>query len=169
MTDATAVAERIAALDEHDRERLLTAVTAALAAHVGELAVADERDARELIAACAEHAGLALAPAAIAPPEADPYVVGQAALAMLAEDEETAPLVASTLDALGDESQMVADPITIAVALTAIVAFLQTKLTLHVRRSKDGKVLVDLDVSKDPTSAELIGKVIAGVKKASSL
>ncbi len=54
---------------------------------------------------------------------------------------------------------MVVDPITIGVVLAVVVAFLQTKFSLKVRKV-GGKVDVEFSVSKDATSEDTIKRVI---------
>lgn len=61
-----------------------------------------------------------------------------------------------------EETQMVVDPITVAVVLVGLVAFLQTKFRLKVRRV-GGKTDIEFAISKDAASDETIKEVLTAV------
>ena len=152
----------IAALDDPTSERLLQAVLEAMLQSGESLLAGDEHDARELVAAT-----VALYPDEVVPTTEDPVEAVRRALLLVAADPTTAPLVSATLDALPDETQMFADPVTAAIVLAVLVAFLQTKFDLKVSR-KSGKVDVELKVSKQSTSDETVAKVLDAVRRAAT-
>jgi hypothetical protein len=162
MSDQDLV-RRVEELDDHESERLLQAVMDLLLTDVGTLGVGDEESARELVAAFVSRPGLPATADDILRPSVPLAAYVHATLALLAADPRTAPLVEAMLDQLADETQMFADPVTAALVLGALVAFLQTKFDVHVSR-KEGKVEFEFAIGKDATSDEIVGKVADAVR-----
>ena len=143
MADAS-TAHLVSELSDHDAERVLQLVGERLVQEVSELAADNEEDAREIIAASVTRYGSQpLSADDVAPAAVQPISLVQATLALLADDPATEGMVRGAIADLPEETQMVVDPITIAVVLVGLVAFLQTKFSLKVRR-KAGKVNIEL-------------------------
>jgi hypothetical protein len=167
MADVS-TAHLISELSDHDIERVLQLVAERLVQEVGELAADNEEDAREIIAASvSRYGGRSLSADDVAPAAVEPISLVQATLTLLADDPATDGLVRGAIADLSEETQMVVDPITVAVVLVGLVAFLQTKFSLRVRR-KAGQVDVDVSISKDSASPETIKQVITAVGRAAS-
>jgi hypothetical protein len=167
MADAS-TAHLVSELSDHDAERVLQLVGERLVQGVGELAADNEEDAREIIAASVTRYGSQpLSADDVAPAAVQPISLVQATLTLLADDPATEGVVRGAIADLPEETQMVVDPITIAVVLVGLVAFLQTKFSLKVRR-KAGKVDVDFSISKDAASQETIKQVVSAVGRAAS-
>jgi hypothetical protein len=161
-------ASLVSKLSDHDAERVLQSVTERLVQQAGDLAADNEEEAREIIAAAVSRYGAGpLSADDVAPAVAPPASLARATLALLARDPGTAGLVRDTVADLPEETQMVVDPVTIAVVLAGLVAFLQTKFSLKVRRV-DGKLDVEFTLSKEAASDETIKEVITAVGGASS-
>jgi hypothetical protein len=164
------IARRAAALDEPAAERLLQATLERLLADDVVLLVGDEEDARELVAAfltqeAPDPVDLVRADDVVPPTEPlEVYV--RRALVLLATDPGTADLVASSLESLPEETQMVIEPVTAALVLGVLVAFLQTKIDIKVSR-KDGKTDFSFSLSKKATTDKTMGEVLDVVRKAS--
>ena len=157
------VAGLVSDLSDHDAERVLQSVTEQLVQHVGDLAADNEEEAREIIAAAATWYGNSpLSADDVAPAVAQPTGLVRATLDLLARDPATADLVRAAAVDLPEETQMVVDPITIGVVLAVLVAFLQTKFSLRVRKT-GGKVDVEFSISKDAASEDTINQVISAV------
>jgi hypothetical protein len=163
VTNDGSLRSRVEALSEHEAERLLQAVMDRLMDRTGDLVVSDEDTARELVAAFVSGPGDQVHSDAVVRPmvELNTYVRGT--LLLLADDSSTAPDVESALADLQDETQMFADPVTAAVVLGALVAFLQTKVHASVVR-KDGRIQFEFGVTKNATSNEAIVSVVEAVK-----
>jgi hypothetical protein len=157
---------RIGALTDHQAERALQTTMERLVDRVGELAVGDEDSARELVAAFLGQSGSAVAPDSVVRPSISLDTHVRSTLALLAYDPATAGDVRAALDELPDETQMFADPITAAVVLGALVAFLQTKMHASVAR-KDGRLEFAFSMSKQATSDETVAKVVDAVRAVS--
>jgi hypothetical protein len=160
------IARRVADLDAPTAERLLQATLDHQLASGTELGINDEEDARELVAAfVSQHDADVRADDVVPPAEpVDSYV--ERVLAMIAEDPDTADAVATSLETLPDETQMVVEPVTAALVLAAIVAFLQTKFEVRINR-KDGKTEFSFSAAKKPTSSKTLGEIADVVRKAS--
>jgi hypothetical protein len=130
---------------------------------VGELEVDDEESARELVAAFVTRPDEPVAANDVVRPSEALDVYVRATLALLAEDAETAPVVDDVLAQLPADTQMFADPITAALVLGVLVAFLQTKLDVKVRR-KNGKVDFEFTLAKEAASDETVAKVVDAVR-----
>ncbi|WP_328993942.1 hypothetical protein OG394_06165 [Kribbella sp. NBC_01245] len=157
------IADRVGALSNQDSERLLQAVMDRLLADTAPLEVDDEESARELVAAFVTRPDEPVAPDDVIRPSVDVDTYVRAALTLLVEDSETAPVVEESLTRLPDETQMFADPVTAALVLGVLVAFLQTKFDVKVSR-KDGKVDFDFSVGKEAASDETVAKVVDAVR-----
>lgn len=156
-------AEQIARLSDHQRERLLQEVLERLLDSGIELPVDDEESARELLAAFLSQEGGAVHSDDVLRPSVPLETYVRDVLALLADDEETAGVVSEAVDELPEETQMFVDPITAAVVLGALVAFLQTKVDFKISR-KDGKTEFEFAVAKKATSDRLVTRVIEAVK-----
>jgi hypothetical protein len=164
------IVRRVSELDEATAERLLQAALERLVDDGIELAVENEEDARELVAAIlTQHASQAESVVRaddVVPPTAPVEKYVRSVLLMLAQDPQTAARVASSLNTLPEETQMVVEPVTAALVLGALVAFLQTKFDVHIRR-KDGKTDFSFSLSKKPASDETVGDVLDVVRRVS--
>lgn len=156
-------ADQIAALSDHQRERLLQEVLEKLLDNGIELPVDDEESARELLAAFLSQEGGTVHSDDVLRPSVALETYVRDALTLLDADPETSGVVQEALDELPDETQMFVDPITAAVVLGALVAFLQTKVDLKISR-KDGKTEFEFAVAKKATSDRLVTKVIEAIK-----
>jgi hypothetical protein len=155
-------------LSDHDAERLLESVTERLIGQAGELAAENEEEAREIIAAAVSRYGAGpLSADDVAPAVARPTSLVRATLELLARDPGTSGLVRDAVKGMPEETQMVVDPITVAVVLAGLVAFLQTKFSLKVRRV-GGKTDIELTISKDAASDETIKEVLTTVGEVAS-
>jgi hypothetical protein len=155
--------DQIATLSDHQCERLLQEVFEKLLEDGVELPVDDEESARELLAAFVSqhsdpvHSDDVLRPAV----GLDVYV--RDVLALLAEDCETGAVVREALDDLPEETQMFAEPITAAIVLGVLVAFLQTKINFKISR-RNGKTDFEFSLAKKASSDRLVGKVVDAVR-----
>ena len=156
-------ADQITTLSEHQRERLLQEVLEKLLDNGIELPVDDEESARELLAAFLSQQGGPVHSDDVLRPSVALETYVRDVLDLLANDDETTPVVREALDELPEETQMFVDPITAAVVLGALVAFLQTKVDLKISR-KDGKTEFEFAVRKKPTSDRLVSRVIEAIR-----
>lgn len=156
-------ADQIATLSDHQRERLLQEVLEKLLDNGIELPVDDEESARELLAAFLSQEGGPVHSDDVLRPSVALETYIRDVLDLLANDDETAPVVREALDELPEETQMFVDPITAAVVLGALVAFLQTKVDFKISR-KDGKTEFEFAVAKKATSDRLISRVIEAIR-----
>ncbi len=156
------LAGRIQALSAQDSDRLLQAVFDRLLAQVGTLEIDDEEAARELLASFLTQPTRQVSAVEVARPSIPADVYVRHTLDMLVGDAQTAPIVAEELDQLPPESQMFADPVTAALVLGVLIAFLQTKFDVAVSR-KDGKLDFSFSASKAAASDEVIAQVVAEV------
>jgi hypothetical protein len=150
-------------LVDHDAERVLQSVTERLVQSVGDLAADNEEEAREIIASTiSRFRDEPVSADDVAPPAAEPADLVRATLDLLAHDPETAHMVRDAIAGLPEVTQMVIDPVTIGVVLAGVVAFLQTRFTLKVRKS-GGKVNVEFSISKEAASEDTIKRVLKAV------
>lgn len=165
MTTDDDLTIRVAELNDHQSERLLQEVLDQLLSQVSTLQVDNEESARELVASFLSQHGIPVHPDEILRPVAGLETYIRGTLSMLAQDPQTAGVVESALEDLPEETQMFADPVTAAVVLGVLVAFLQTKFDLRIRR-KDGRVDFEFALSKKATSDKTVGKVVEAVRGA---
>jgi hypothetical protein len=165
MTPGSDLSSRIANLSDDECDVLVRELLEALMQEAPELVADSEEAAREVVASFVSRTGQPVGSDEVLPPTTalDTYV--RATLRLLAEDPDTAGLVEDTLDRLPESTQMFADPITAAVVLGVLVAFLQTKFSVKISH-KDGRTEFEAAVAKDATSDETIEKVIDAVRAA---
>jgi hypothetical protein len=156
-------ADQITALSEHQRERLLQVALEKLLDNGIELPVDDEESARELLAVFLSQQGGPVHSDDVLRPSVALEAYVRDVLDLLVNDDETALVVWEALDELPEETQMSVDPITAAVVLGALVAFLQTKVNFKISR-KDGKVEFEFAVAKKATSERLLSRVIEAIR-----
>lgn len=146
-------------LDDPSALRILSAVTAELHAQSDGSAIASMDDAREVIAALFEQAGIDQVP------DLDSAGGDQARalLTILAEDpatkESVSEFVANPPD---DEQRSVAVVVAAAVVLGGLVTWLQTKIDLDVSHV-DGKTSIKLRVKKGSADTSLIKDIAKAV------
>jgi hypothetical protein len=157
------LAARVALLSDHQSELLLQEVFDQMLADVGTLCVDDEESAYELLAAFISQRQECL-PEQVLRPSTDTITYVRRTLGMLAEDPLSRSIIESRLRQLPDEEQMFADPVTAALVLAALVAFLQTKFDISITR-KGGEVDFHFGLSKDAASDDVIEKVVTAVTK----
>jgi hypothetical protein len=163
MTNDGSLRSRVEALTDHGAERLLQAVLDCLVERAGDLVVSDEDSARELVAAFVSAPDGPVRSDAVVRPMVGLTTYVRGTLLLLADDPSTASDVESALNDLPEETQMFADPVTAAVVLGTLVAFLQTKVHASVTR-KDGRIQFEFGLTKNATSDETIASVVEAVK-----
>ena len=163
MTPGSDLSSRIAHLSDDECDVLLGELLEVLMQETRELVVDSEEAAREVLASFVSRNGQPVGPDEVLPPTTELGTYVRATLRLLAEDPDTSRLVEDTLERLPKSTQMFADPITAAVVLGALVAFLQTKFSVKVSH-KDGRTELEASVSKNATSDETIGKVVDAVR-----
>lgn len=156
---------RLSALSDHEEEHLLHAVMDRLLEQTPDLHADTEESARELIAAFLTHHGAHTTPDDIVRPSTDLNTHIHATLTLLADDPTTTDLVRDTLDTLPEDTQMFADPVTAAVILGALVAFLQTRFDLRIAR-KAGKTEFSFTLAKKAATDRTVAKVVEAVQNA---
>jgi len=127
------LAARVALLSDHQSELLLQEVLDQMLTGVGTLCVEDEESVRELVAAFISQRQECLQEEVLRT-SADTITYVRRTFGMLAEDPLSRGLIESRLGQLPDEEQMFADPVTAALVLAALVAFLQTKFDISISR-----------------------------------
>lgn len=158
-------ADQITTLSGHQRERLLQEVLEKLLDSGIELPVDDEESARELLAAFLRLEGDSVHSDDVLRPSVALETYVRDVLDLLANDDETAPVVRESLNELPEETQMFVDPITAAVVLGGLVAFLQTRFDIRISH-KDGKTEFEFVLRKKPTSDRLVTRLIEAIHNA---
>jgi hypothetical protein len=163
MTPGSDLPSRIADLSDDECDVLLRELLEALMQEAPELVADSEEAAREVVASFVSRTGQPVGSDEVLPPTTEVATHVRATLRLLAEDPDTARLVEDTLARLPESTQMFVDPITAAVVLGVLVAFLQTKFSVKVSQ-KDGRTEFEASIAKDATSDQTVEKVIDAVR-----